>query len=61
MLSLIVGFELSIVRLTGKWKLSQNHSVANRQGVVQGLRDAVGEDSRDIAGMLSAFNDEPRG
>jgi transcriptional regulator len=60
MLTLIVGFEFSIVSLTGKWKLSQNHPAANRQGVVRGLRDAVGEDSREIADMLSSFNDEPR-
>ena len=64
MLSLIVGFELSITRLTGKWKLSQNHPAANRQGVVQGLREVAGEDSRDIADMLASFNDsrgdEPR-
>jgi transcriptional regulator len=60
MLSLIVGFEFSIGRLTGKWKLSQNHTAANRQGVVQGLREAAGEDSREIADMLSAFNNEPR-
>jgi transcriptional regulator len=60
MLSLIVGFEFSIVSLTGKWKLSQNHPAANRQGVVQGLRDAVGEESREIADLLSSFNDERR-
>jgi transcriptional regulator len=60
MLSLIVGFEFSIVSLTGKWKLSQNHSTVNRQGVVQGLREAAGADSREIADMLSSFNDEPR-
>lgn len=63
MLSLIVGFELTIVRLTGKWKLSQNHPVANRRGVVEGVGTA-GEDGREIADMLSAFNDaqphEPR-
>jgi transcriptional regulator len=58
MLSLIVGFEFSIVSLTGKWKISQNHPVANRQGVVKGLRDAAGADSREIADMLSLLNDE---
>ncbi|MEP6883858.1 MAG: FMN-binding negative transcriptional regulator [Gammaproteobacteria bacterium] len=60
MLSQIVGFEFSIAGLTGKWKLSQNHSEANRQGVVAGLRETSGTDSRDIAGMLQAFNDEQR-
>jgi len=60
MLSLIVGFELSITALTGKWKISQNHSAANRQGVVNGLNESAGEDSREIAGMLSTLNDAPR-
>jgi len=59
MLSLIVGFEFSISRLTGKWKINQNHPAANRQGVVQGLRGAADANSREIADMLSAFNDEP--
>ena len=33
----IVGFELSISRLEGKWKMSQNQDAANRTGVVAGL------------------------
>ena len=61
MLSLIVGFELSITGLTGKWKLSQNHPVANRQGVVKGLRDAEGAESRQVADMLSSLEDERQG
>ena len=60
MLSLIVGFEFSIVRLTGKWKLSQNHPAANRNGVVEGLRRSEDKDSQEIADMVSSFNDELR-
>ena len=37
MLAAIVGIELRITRLSGKWKVSQNQSAANRQGVAQGL------------------------
>jgi transcriptional regulator len=59
MLSLIVGFEFSIVSLTGKWKLSQNHPAANRQGVVQGLRESAAENSREIADMVASFDDAP--
>ena len=58
MLSLIVGFELSIASLTGKWKLSQNHPTANRRGVVKGLRAATGAESRQVADMLSSLEDE---
>jgi transcriptional regulator len=61
MLSLIVGFELSITGLTGKWKLSQNHPAANRQGVVKGLRDAEGAESGQVADMLSSLEDERQG
>ncbi|WP_245651335.1 FMN-binding negative transcriptional regulator [Paramagnetospirillum marisnigri] len=34
----IVGFEMTIARLEGKWKLSQNRNIADRQGVAEGLR-----------------------
>lgn len=34
----VVGLELAITRLEGKWKLSQNRSRADRDGVVEGLR-----------------------
>jgi transcriptional regulator len=61
MLGLIVGFEFSIVSLTGKWKLSQNHPTANRLGVAQGLRDAAGADSREVADMLSSLEDARQG
>jgi transcriptional regulator len=60
MLSLIVGFEFAISRLAGKFKLSQNHPAANQAGVVQGLRDTGGEDSREIADRMSSLGNEPR-
>ena len=40
MLGAIVGIELVLTALTGKWKVSQNRSAADRAGVVHGLRDA---------------------
>jgi transcriptional regulator len=60
MLSLIVGFEFSIASLTGKWKLSQNHSAANRSGVAAGLRAAGEANSREIADMLSSLDEQRR-
>jgi transcriptional regulator len=33
----IVGVEISIRSLEGKWKISQNRNEADRQGVIQGL------------------------
>jgi len=37
----IVGIEITLSALTGKWKVSQNRSAADRAGVASGLR-AVG-------------------
>jgi transcriptional regulator len=36
-LGAIVGLEVSITRLVGKWKVSQNRSAEDRDGVVEGL------------------------
>jgi len=38
MLSGIVGFEVPIAELNGKWKLSQNRSDKDRHGVIEGLK-----------------------
>jgi transcriptional regulator len=40
MLKGIVGIEIPIARLEGKWKLSQNRPPEDRQGAVDGLRQA---------------------
>src|SRR5262249_22309736 len=37
MLRAIVGIEIAVHRLEGKWKHSQNRSTADRQGVAEGL------------------------
>ncbi len=37
-LKAIVGIELQVDRLEGKWKVSQNHPPGNRRGVIEGLR-----------------------
>jgi transcriptional regulator len=48
MLQGIVGFEIQVQQLEGKFKASQNRSAADREGVVQGLR-AAGLAAADIA------------
>ena len=40
MLGAIVGIEIELTALTGKWKVSQNRSAADRAGVARGLHDA---------------------
>ena len=35
----IVGIEITLTALTGKWKVTQNRSAVDREGVVYGLRE----------------------
>jgi transcriptional regulator len=46
-LEAIVGIEIPIDRIEGKWKMSQNQPAADRQGIVDGLRsqDDAGADA----------------
>jgi transcriptional regulator len=45
----IVGIEIIIGRIEGKWKVSQNRPVADREGVVAGLGEESGrEDMVDL-------------
>jgi transcriptional regulator len=43
LLHAIVGIEIPIARLEGKWKVSQNRSAADREGVATGLARRGGE------------------
>ncbi len=45
----IVGFTLTLTRLEGKWKMSQNRTPADRAGVVAGLSDAG---RTDVAALI---------
>nr|MBF0682680.1 FMN-binding negative transcriptional regulator [Pseudomonas sp.] len=47
----IVGIEIPITRLEGKWKLSQNRAQKDRAGVIAGLRDA--DDAHGNASLAS--------
>ncbi len=48
----IVGFEIEITRIEGKWKLSQNHTVERRTRVINELQGRGGEQSSAIAEMM---------
>jgi transcriptional regulator len=52
----IVGIEIEITRLEGKWKMSQNKSVTDARGVVNGLRAQGGDTSTAIADLIEAKN-----
>jgi transcriptional regulator len=51
----IVAFEVSIEKLVGKRKLSQNKTAADRAGVIAALRAQGGDDGRAIAGAMEAL------
>jgi transcriptional regulator len=60
----IVAFTLEIDSLQGKRKLSQNRSVEDRDGVINGLRERGGDDDRVIAATMVDYpyvSQEPRG
>ena len=48
----IVGIEISVTELTGKWKVSQNRQEADRHGVHAGLT-ADGDEA--MAGLVSRY------
>ena len=53
LLDSIVGFEIEISRMEGKWKLSQNHTPERRSRVVDALKQQSGEQQRQIATLMS--------
>jgi transcriptional regulator len=54
----IVGIEIEIVDIRGKWKTSQNRSVADRAAVVAGLEDIGGDAACEMAALVreAGFN-----
>jgi transcriptional regulator len=50
----IVGFKLTITRMEGKWKLSQNRSAEDRAGVIDGLQKGDGPMEAVLASLMSS-------
>jgi transcriptional regulator len=48
----IVGIEIEILDIRGKWKTSQNRNAADREGVVAGLEAIDDDDSRAMAEIV---------
>ncbi len=48
----IVGIEMRVTELTGKFKVSQNRPEADQQGVAEGLGQQAAEDSRAMARLV---------
>jgi transcriptional regulator len=52
LLGAIVGIEIPLRSLTGKWKLSQNRPAADRAGIAAGLMQDAGDAPRHMAAMM---------
>lgn len=56
MLRAIVGIEIELTELIGKWKVSQNRSAADREGVAEALQATDGGLARQVREPGSAVN-----
>jgi len=51
----IVGLEIEIAAIEGKWKVSQNRPVADRTGVAEGLESEAPRGAGDMADLVRRF------
>lgn len=52
MLGAIVGIEIPLTKLLGKWKVSQNRPAVDREGVVAALRESSGRDGQAMSALV---------
>lgn len=60
LLQAIVGIEIPIVRLVGKWKVSQNRPAPDKLGVVAGLAARDDTQSKEMAALVSQHVSMPK-
>ena len=60
MIGSIVGFEIALSRLNGKWKVSQNQPAANRDGVVAALQRGGDANELQIAQLVEEASHNAR-
>jgi len=54
----IVGFEMPISRIEGKWKMNQNRSDADRKGVIKGLSEMHDANADLVAAEIKKREEE---
>ena len=52
MLTAVVGIEIVVTRLEGKWKVSQNRPIDDQHGVAEGLRNLGANGSEQMAAYI---------
>jgi transcriptional regulator len=58
MLDAVIGLEIVIGRLEGKWKVSQNRPAADRSSVIEALAASTSEMDRAMARLVKKFEPE---
>jgi len=48
----VVGIEITVTKLQGKWKVSQNQPGKNQQSVIEALESGQSETGRSMAGLV---------
>lgn len=48
----IIGLEITITAMMGKWKVSQNRNEADREGVIEGLRSQSDDEAAAMAALV---------
>jgi transcriptional regulator len=61
MLRAIIGIDIAIDRIEGKFKLSQNHPDANRAGVLKGLSERNGRRDDELADLMQQAEERRHG
>jgi len=61
LLQAIVGIEIPIVKLVGKWKVSQNRPTPDKLGIVAGLVARDDMQSKEMASLVSRHVSFPKG
>jgi transcriptional regulator len=49
----LVGFEMTLTRIEGKAKMSQNRNLPDQHGVIQALKDSADRDERTVAQLMA--------
>ena len=57
----ILGFDVTIARIEGKWKLGQNRTASDRAGAIAGLRTTGTPDDAALADLMAAAMEDEAG
>ncbi|QYA13502.1 hypothetical protein [Rhizobium sp. AB2/73] len=52
----VIGTEIDIETIDGKWKVSQNRPLADRQGVAEGLGAIDRTDAAEMADLVRRYS-----